>query len=438
MKIFPLLFILVLAPGLAVELRKEVTGPQIVDFGESLAVRLTISTREPIFLESIEDPVPPGFRAEIDQPNCKADSIVRCTFNLNTSGSLSISYKLVGATASRRTFIDRATVSYVAGGTAERKVSNEIPGVYSVGLAYLNLSISKLEVDGLAAAAAKLLPGSSLRVLASVENGGAIGTADVSVSAIPDDASLKSLTPLEINRTKLEAGETLGTLFTFAAPVNFTEGTSKILVAARWRDQNGTFRETTKTLEVSYTKPNLIVKRTISVEWKQREKQLLPIVKIIFSLENRGSATAIANLSQGRPQLRNLETGEATVGTTILSLQTIVEPNQQKQWETSGVATAGTLEIPAGTAVYTDSRGNPYNSSAFAGETIQVSPTIWSIIFSLIAPYYPTVQIVAAVVLLGLLAFGRNLLANKLLLAFGTLLAVLSLLVLISTALVLI
>ncbi|MFH0961650.1 MAG: hypothetical protein V1820_03135 [archaeon] len=426
--------LLVLSPGLSLlSVSKGVFGTNsTVDFGERVNVRVSVLSSAPVKLDRLEDPLPPEFSPINLPPSCSFSSgTVFCPFGYEAN-NFTIEYSAVAVGAGQKVVFHPAKLYYYSeDGLPESRASNEIDGVFYVGRALLNLTISIKEVDGVEVLQPYLLPGSLFKVGVSVRNSGALPAEEVSLH-LPSPAGW-NLTSGRVSSAigTLRSGESQGVVAVFRAPAlgeNFTEGALDLNYTATWKDSFGKVGRAEFPLLVFLSKADVSAKRTVELKWRRTEVgELQALLEVTIELKNRGTAESLISISQGVPG--NVEKSAIVSALTLPG-------NEEKKLSAVSLVSGDKVVVPAGFANYSDARGNKYPGHAFPAEEIKIETSIWAKVYQMTDKFFPIGQLVALVVFAGGIFFlpsaGKN---SYLLLALVAALLV-SLLVLVSTAIV--
>jgi hypothetical protein len=390
----------------AVSVTKQVSGEKVVDFGEKLHVRISFVSDATIRLEKLEDPVPDEFSALNFPPACSfATGQLTCPFGYD-SANATLEYDLVAVGAGQKVVFLPARLSYRnTDGLAESKSSNEIDGVYYVGRALINASVSQVEVDGAQVLQVYALPNSKMKLGVSAKNSGALSAENVVLSlSIPSGWNLtsgKTVVPIGA----LASGDSRGLLAAMKAPdvAAFSEGTIELNYTVSWKD-GGSARAISEPVTIFMVRPELEAKRTISTKWRRTSNgSLQSLVDVSIELRNKGSAEAAVSIVQPVP----LAVESSSI---VPSLK--ISGKGSETLKSLSLVSAQKVQIGAGLVNYTDSIGNIYPGFSFQAEEVPIERSVWAAIYLLASPWFPTAQIIAAVVLIGGLIliplFGKN------------------------------
>lgn len=428
----------------AVDVKKTVEGPTVLDFGERLKVTIAIDTGTQVLkLNQLTDPVPEGFTASMEtSSSCsQSESNVACSFGAGAvNGTYTITYNLVATTPVEKVLIRKATLSYTDPQSPTfqlTKQSNPISEVYTVGPPMINLTRA-VSVDGTQVQKLEVLPNSAIKLDFKLQNTGAIDAEEVKLKITPPaDWSLSSKAS-ETGFT-VGAGESRLVSVELSGPQidKFQSGaTSEISATVSWSGGNRTYSPVETRISLKQVRPEVTVDRSAKVDWKLNGKTLEPLFSASLDIRNAGTSKAIVSVGQDAPQglgdvtldpkgsWSNIELA-AGASTRLTISGAVADKSTQK------------LALPAATVTYTDSKGNqyPYTAPEYLKFPLEltVSRGLFEIIFDATSGIYPWGQLVAVLLMAisawGLKTYGKE---NKhLTLAFGAI-GVLALLVIVS------
>ncbi len=401
---------LLLSPGLSyLSVSKGVFGNTTVDFGEEVKVRISVLSDSPVRIERIEDLLPSEFSPLNLPPSCShEEGRIICHFGYSAT-NMTIEYSAVVVGARQKVVFQPAMLYYNnAEGLPETKASNGIDGLYYLGRALLNVTVTLSEVDGEETLQPYLLPGSQFRLGVSVSNVGALEARNVSISISPVPGWNLTSGKSSSKIGTLSSGESQGVVANFKAPglVNFSEGSVEINYTATWTDSFGKERAVEYPVLVFLSKADVFAKRNLAIKWRRTDSGTLEsILETEIFLKNRGSAEAIVNIAQVVP-------GKVEKSTIVSALKLV--GGEEKTLKATSIVSGERVNVSAGIVNYSDSRANSYPGYSFSQEELKIETSIWAKIYVLTDKYFPLAQIVALAIFVTGLFFllplaGKNL-----------------------------
>lgn len=389
----------------AVDVRKTVEGPTLLDFGERLKVTVTIDTgTESVRLGGLTDPIPDGFTADITGSSCSQSASYDVTCNFGSAvvnGTYVMSYSLVAVKPVEEVHIKKAILQYsqLDSSLSLQKSSNQIGDFYTVGPPMVNLT-RVVSVDGTAVGRLDVLPNSKIKVEFRLHNTGAMDAENVSLSTIAPDgwsvskASTGGAFILASGDSKLISVELSG------PPMDkFSSGmTSGISAIVRWSGGNRTYSPVETRIPLKQIRPDITASRLAGVKWKLAGKTLEPSFFSSIELRNVGTAKATVMVVQDAPAGTSGVKFDPTGSWSSLEL----EAGHTKKLLMSGPVgkDVSMLAVPAAAISYTDAKGNAYqNVQLNAQAGLKVTKGVAEMIFDATSSLYPWLQLLAAVLI---------------------------------------
>ncbi len=266
-----LLALLILSSAWALELTKQVSGPELIDVNESLRVTVTISSETPVLVQKLEDDVPAHFAA-VGYPSACTEEENRlvCSFGQEVQGVLTVKYALralgtgYGIIGSPRLYYDG--------------------GVKTVGFFrqyFIGKPRVQLELEG----AEALLPGENITLTVKVSNP---GTREVSGARLTVNHTYGQVE----EEFSLNPGEEIIRRYLLGQAGK--RGGARATVEVRWGNSS-----LQKGWEVVFIAPEVQVRREIGVRWKVSGGELVPLVRVTYIMKNNGTAAGNVSFLSG-------------------------------------------------------------------------------------------------------------------------------------------
>ncbi|MBR9679699.1 MAG: hypothetical protein GOU99_01460 [Candidatus Altiarchaeota archaeon] len=336
-----IILLALLLPIFALSIEKTVVGPETLDLDESLDIKLIITTDEPIYIESITDPVPPHFVATEFPASCsQSESMLSCELGLFVTGGTSISYKLT-AIGLGYGIIGGPSLVY-----GEGIKTAEFFRQYFIGKPKAELSISGPNT---------LLPGEEITATVVIVNTGirSLGTAILTLSSVNYSDRLElELAPQELRTINYSLGE---------APKSGSQTLSAVL---SWANSS-----TSTTHSYLFVHPSLKASRTVRVEWKLENGSVNGYVSVVYELINNGTAAGTVSLSTGE----QLELGPG---------------------ERQSLAKLYTKAAPAVKISIQDANSNQYEVYSFSEESPEMKKGFFTLLYENVSSDIPAIVLV--------------------------------------------
>jgi len=347
-----IMLLLLLSAAFSLEVSKTVTGEKIIDVNESLGVEIGISSTEPVVIEKIVDPIPAEFVA-VDYPEaCKqTEKDLVCSFGQVFQGEMKIEYKL-RAISTGYGIIGSPQVFY-EGGVATTDYFRE----YYVGKPKIELNVKGKTT---------FLRGEKIVREIELKNAGVKAIENVTLEITAGNTTKRyvvSLNPQEIKRMEVELG------------VAGESGALSVETCVKWNGKEERYGEV-----IVFVSPGIRAVRSVRVEWRLREGELVPVVVDTLLVENNGTARGNYTLS----------TGETFA----------LEPGKRKKMVKEYERTAPAIKISV-----RDERGELYTTLSFPEQTPEIKKGFLVLLYEHVASQIPF-WVLAAIALISLyLAF---------------------------------
>jgi hypothetical protein len=247
-----LLLLLLLSQAWALSVTKEVTGPELIDVNETLAVSVDIVAFDyPAACEQTEDRLV-------------------CEFGQDVQGTVSITYGL-RALGTGYGIIGGPRV-YYGGGVKTLDFFRQ----YYVGKPRVELGLE---------AESTLLPGEDILVTVTMHNPGTRAIDHADLSLVHSGGSVEE--PFSFS-----PGETVVKDYVLGQAGK--RGLTDVTATVTWDN-----RSTSKELTVVFVSPSVSVTRSVEAKWRLEGKELVGYVLASYALSNNGTATGNVTFASG-------------------------------------------------------------------------------------------------------------------------------------------
>lgn len=402
-----LLVLAVLAVSLslvgAIDVKKTVEGPTLLDFGERLKVTVTIDTgTERVRLGSLTDPIPDGFTADMTSSSCsQSASEVTCDFGSPVvNGTYVVGYSLVAVKPVEKVYIKKAVLQYAQldSPLSLQRSSNQVGEFYTVGPPMLNVSHA-ISADGTITKKLEVLPNSKIKLDFLLQNTGAIDAGNVSLSIRTPNGWSATAAVTGTEPFTIASGDSkLMSVGLSGPPIgNFSSSVSEISATVTWSGGNRTYSPVEIRIPLKQIRPDIIAGRQAGVRWKLMGRTLEPFFSSTLELKNAGDAKATVRVVQDAPQ------GVSNVRFDPPGSWSAIELAGGK---TARLAVSGSVDggvakliLPATLIAYSDAKGNAYEYSMpsdVGALELKVSKGVLESIFDATSQLYPWLQFLAA------------------------------------------